>query len=84
MHSTAGVVIDRFNRLTSKLDGAAKLVYVFLLRNRRGMAAMAAALYHIASRNEKALQTNMRTLCIKICRQTDRQTGRQIDRQADR
>lgn len=67
-HSTAGIVIDRFNRLISKFDGAAKLVKVFLLRNRRGMAARAPAVHHTAFRDEWVVQKNMRTLETKVDR----------------
>lgn len=45
-HVTAGSVIDRFRRLASKLEGAAKLVNVFLLMNRRGMAASPPVIKH--------------------------------------
>ena len=42
-HSTSGKVADRFSKLTSKFAGAARLVKVFLLMNRSGMAARASA-----------------------------------------
>ena len=45
-HVTAGSVIDRFRRLASKFEGAARLVNVFLLMNRRGMAASPPAIKH--------------------------------------
>lgn len=70
--------MDRFKRLMSKLDGAARLVYVFLLRNRRGIAARAAVLCleSMISMSSEALRGEIRgARCI---RQTDGQTDRHL------
>ena len=41
VHTTEGAAIDLLSRLPSKFEGAARLVHVFRLMNRNGMAVRA-------------------------------------------